>query len=109
MSTWGGESGTGQQLPGYNIMVLGSTGLRGPRHRGRLFIPCPIESVITDGLLIEANRAEIETAWQDYRTNLASDLINWGVASYVHADFTPYTTVTVTNKLGIIRRRRNVA
>lgn len=108
LTTWSGETGSGDTLPGFNILVLGSTGLRGPANRGRIFLPSPIEAVITDGLLDAANAVEINDAWTDFVAAMAADAANWGVASYVNATFNAYTTVTVPRMLGVIRRRRNV-
>jgi hypothetical protein len=109
LTEWDGESGSGETLPGFNILIEGQTGLRGSANRGRWFLPGPLESVITDGLLDPANQAEIQTAWDDFRTAMALADFEWGVASYTTPSFNPYISVSVPRMLGVIRRRRNVS
>lgn len=107
LENWHSEGGGAEQIPGFNVMVLGSTGLRGAANRGRLFLPSPTENVITEGLLPTGNATAMTTAWQDFLEALDAVSVEYGVASYANETFTPYTTMTVPRKLGVIRRRRN--
>jgi hypothetical protein len=107
LTNWDAAGGGTEQLPGFNILVLGSTGLRGPGRRGRLFLPGVGENVVTEGMLDNANAVAMTTAWNDYRVALGVLGVEYGVASYVDSVFTTYTSMLVPRKLGIIRRRRN--
>lgn len=109
LANWHSSGGATETLPGFNVMVLGSTGLRGPSNRGRIFLPSPGENVITDGLLDSGNADAITDAWNDFRVNAGIESIEYGVASYVTPDFTTYTSLLCSRKLGVIRRRRNAA
>lgn len=106
LSNWQGESGSGDHLIGQAIIVDFQTGLRGPRHRGRIFLPSPLESVVTSGAIVAANATEIGNAWSDYIAAIAGAGGEFGVASYVHHDFTPYITAKVNQRLGRIKRRQ---
>jgi hypothetical protein len=108
LANWFGESGGGgDPLIGQAIMLLGQSSVRGPRHRGRMFLPSPIESIITQGSITEANRAEIETAWNGFQTAMEADDWEWGVASYqAGGAFLPYVNIKIPPRLGRIRRRQ---
>jgi hypothetical protein len=109
LTGWNGEGGSAEGLPGVNVLVLGYTGFRGSDNRGRIFLPTPREGIIDDGLLNAAAQPNILLAWDDFRLAMEGDSAPWGVASYVHADFDPYTSLAVPRKLGFIRRRRRAA
>lgn len=106
LSNWTGEGGAAEPVPGLNVLVLGSTGLRGSANRGRIFLPSARESIIDDGLLNAGGQFSIESAWTDFLTGLTGTGSEWGVASYAHADFDAYINVSVPRMLGIIKRRR---
>lgn len=108
MTTWTGEGGAAEPIPGLNVLVLGSTGLRGSANRGRIFLPACRESIIDDGLLNAGGQFSIEEAWNDFLTTLVAAGTEWGVASYVTPDFDAYISVSVPRMLGIIKRRRRV-
>lgn len=110
LSNWAGESGSGDALIGQAMLLLGRTGLRGGQNRGRIFLPSPLESIVTMGVLVEANRAEIENAWDGYLQELADDGVEWGVASYHGVGhFNNYTSVHLEARLSRIRRRQRTA
>lgn len=106
LNNWHGSSGSGDPLIGQAIMVEGQTGIRGPSNRGRLFLPSPVESVVTTGELILANANEIAAAWNDYQTALIAADLAMGVASYTLQVFNPYVSFKVPTRLGRIRRRQ---
>lgn len=107
LSNWVGNGGSGDALIGQAVLVLGRTGLRGGQNRGRLFRPSPLESIVTNGAIVEANRAEIEDAWDQYIQDLTDNGVEWGVASYHGAGhFNNYTEVHVQARLSRIRRRQ---
>jgi hypothetical protein len=107
LANWTGTGGALDTVPSLGPLVLGSTGLRGPANRGRLFLPSVAEAVMSNGLLDAANATAMTTAWTGFLNALDAVAVEWGVASYQHATFVQYTAVTVPRKLGIIRRRRN--
>lgn len=107
---WVGSSGTGgDPLIGQAIMVEGQTGLRGTGFRGRLFLPSPLESVVTSGALNAGNASQIAGAWNDFQAAMIADDASFGVASYVHTTFTDYISFKVPQRLGRIRRRQLIS
>jgi hypothetical protein len=81
------------------------TAQRGSRGRGRLYLgPLP-ESKLTAGQI--NNALPISTAWSTFFANAATHGWIGGVASYVHADFHPLTSIRADIIPGMQRRRNN--
>lgn len=98
-------SGGADTIPASAAIVSIRTGVRGPRGRGRLFLPFVAEGTQADGTLNESNRATCAAAWSDFFIALAADGITPGVASYKHSTFEPWTTVNVDPVVGTVRAR----
>lgn len=81
------------------------TGLRGPRHRGRVFLPFVAEGSQNGGVLGTSDLAAQQAAWSAFLADMDSS--NWPIAqaSYVHADAHPVTAVAVKRVVGTQRRR----
>lgn len=101
---WAG-SGGGDSIPQVATLVKFATGLRGPRHRGRLFIPYPGEGTVGGGTFTGA--VGVSTAWSNFNIACATDAtpVELGVASYVHADFNAALSCTAETLTGTQRRR----
>jgi len=108
LTTWNGEGGSAEKVPSINLLVLGSTGLRGSANRGRIFLPSVRETVIDGGILNAGAQTTIQAAWSDFLTTLQGNGATWGVASYANAEFNEYTSVFVPQKFGIIKDRRRL-
>lgn len=80
------------------------TPVRGPAHRGRIFLPFVAEGSTSDGFI--GNPATAQGGWTTFLADMAGDGWNLVVASYVHASATVVTSVSVEGPLGTIRRRQ---
>lgn len=104
-------SGSGADSPASAFIMSIATGQRGPRGRGRIYIgPCT-EDAIGNGGSDGAMRATMQTAWNDFATDLDAFggpvAVHFGVASYVHADFHSSSALVVESLLGTMRRRQD--
>lgn len=105
-SKWtGGGLGTG--LPQVAGLVKLQTGLRGPRHRGRVFLPFVGEGEVAGNTLIDV--AAVTTAWDNFANALIanSPTMALGVASYAHADWNQATGIIGESKTATQRRRND--
>jgi hypothetical protein len=104
-------SGTsnGDEIPASAVIVTISTGLRGPRHRGRVFIGPTCENSSAGGFYVD--RAALQTNWDAWAQRMAEDdplgAYVLGVASYAHSDFSDFSLLTVRSAFGTIRRRQD--
>lgn len=99
----------GTSMPTETSLVLTlRTGLRGPRHRGRIYLPPQaIGSNDTNGTAFAADIAGHLTmfaAWQ-----VALQGVNWelAVASYKHADWNLVTSFSMDGDFDVQRRRKS--
>lgn len=86
------------------------TGQRGPRGRGRLYLGPTTEGHGGNGSLTESIRATMQTAWNDFADDLSHEVdtsLQFGVASYVHADFHEAVSIVMEGKYGTQRRRQD--
>lgn len=97
--------GSSEGIAQASTIVSLYTGLRGPRHRGRVFLPFVAEGSQNGGVLGTSDLAAQQAAWNAFLADMDSS--NWPIAqaSYVHADAHPVTAVTVKRVVGTQRRR----
>jgi hypothetical protein len=103
---WTG-GGLGQSIPAVAGLVKLLTGLRGPRHRGRIYVPFVGEGEQAGGQLIDV--AAVTAAFQAFATACIADATTsmaLGVASYVHSDWNQATTIVGETTVGTQRRRQ---
>jgi hypothetical protein len=103
-----GSSG-GSIVPSTAVLMKFQTSVRGPRGRGRQYIgPCT-EDVIDSGMITTTLRTDVHDAWVAFIEALAtgSPSIEFGIASYVHADFNTLEQVICELAVGTQRRRQN--
>jgi len=81
------------------------TGLAGPRHRGRVFLPFPGEGAVNSGFVLGTVRSDMQDAWEAFRVAMAADDWPLQVASYTHADTNDVTAVAARSVLGTQKRR----
>ena len=100
-------TGAGAIEPAVAGLLHIGTGQRGPRGRGRLYIGPIAEDMTGNGKMESAVRATMQTAWQDFTSDLADEVdtsANLGVASYVHSDF--HEQVALVMELFVATQRR---
>lgn len=100
---WSGVQATGDYSVVESIVVSLRTAVRGPRGRGRLFLPFPAESAVTNGFLNTGNNTTMTGAWNLFLVNLVGcELV---VASYKHATQAQVGVVLVDPVIHAQRRR----
>lgn len=102
-----GGSGTGEAIPQAAPLVLFKTLVRGPKGRGRMFLPFLDEAAQVDGALDPTKRTTAITNWGTFRTSMGAQ--NWDlcVASYKHASASLVTSISFRTVSATIRRRVN--
>lgn len=88
------------------IIIKESTALRGPSHRGRVFLPFPAEGAVFQGGIDPAEAANMTAAWNTFRAGMTLAGVVPVVASYAHVSATPVAQFLCEDKLGTIRRRQ---
>jgi hypothetical protein len=85
-----------------------TTGFRGPRHRGRVFLGPLAQAACVGGFLDNTMHTALQTAWTSFRSNLNSGVIplDMGVASYKHGDWNPLNVDPIIESLLATQRRR---
>lgn len=86
-----------------------STGIRGPRGRGRLFIGPAGESVCESGEVSSVARESAVEGWNTWGSTLFAldpDPIEFVVASYTHEDANSVVNISMDARLGNQRRRQ---
>ena len=101
-------SATGDTIPSSAALVKFTTGRRGPRNRGRMFLGPVGEGAVSGGYLQNPTLGNVQTAFNGFLAALGagSTALALVVASYKHASFALVTSVVVENKLGTMRRRQ---
>lgn len=102
---WTG-GGTGDLIPSQAPLVSLRSNFRGPRHRGRLYLPAPSESTSANGLLPSV--ATVQTAWNTWLAAMIAAGAQPVIASYKFATQVPVSSILVENALATQRRRQNV-
>lgn len=100
-----GGSVTGDYTVQTAALLTLRTDFRGPRHRGRLYLPFVGEGGTSDGVLDPTAQATMNTAWQAFVTAMDGAGFPLVVASYKHADANPVTSQLVETVTGTQRRR----
>lgn len=110
-SKWTGASGNVSDpfFPAGSGLLKLQTDLRGPAHRGRVFLPFVPENEVTDGSIDGSIASTVSTAWETFRNALLtnSPAVSLDVASYKHASTTPVQKVTCEPVIATQRRRQN--
>lgn len=106
-STARGGSGTGEGIAQAAVMVKLQTEQRGPKGRGRIFLPFLEEGAQVDGALDPTKRSTAITNWIAFRTAMTTDGWQMVVASYAHQAAYEVTGISVRTVSGTIRRRVN--
>jgi len=78
---------------------------RGPAARGRLFLPFVAEATQNAGFLTTVEHDQAQSAWSQFQTDMATDGIGLGVASYKHSEWHDATHLVVRPVLGTQKRR----
>jgi len=105
-STWAGQE-TGDPIMNAPAIIKLATGLRGPRHRGRVFIPYTAEDIQHSGIILETTAGLTTAAWEDFANALVADDVALGVASYAHSDWNQVLNLKCERALGTMRRRQD--
>jgi hypothetical protein len=106
VAKWTGNGGAVDFLPQGAALVKLQTGGRGPRYRGRLFLPFLSEQEQSNGAIVAGDLATMQTAWNTFRTNMNTAGVALAVASYKHASSSPATSVVCESEIGTQRRRQ---
>lgn len=98
---------TGDVIVGQAQVISMQTGLRGPRHRGRLYLGPLAEAVQVDGRITSAVNSDVVTAWAAVQAALTanSPSCELVVASYKHADANRVTFFRADSVCGSVRSR----
>lgn len=103
----GGEQ-SGDIVPASAAVISIKTGLKGPAHRGRVYLGPLAEGVISNGELNSTSINDLLVAWNAFFASLVagSPSLIPGVASYKHATFTGAANLSVSSFTGTQRRRQ---
>jgi hypothetical protein len=102
---WTGSIG-GQSIPQLAALVKATTGFRGPKNRGRMFIPFTSEAAQADGVIDAGQLAAGQTAWDDWRDDLNAANLVPVVASYKHSTAEGISKYLCEAESGTQRRRQ---
>lgn len=97
---------TGESIIAAAALVKVQTAVRGPKARGRWFLPFVSEAKQAAGSLDSTTVSNMQTAWSGWRTALIAAGVTPGVASYTHSEFNASTALVVETLLGTQRRRQ---
>ena len=101
----GGSSSTDFIAQGCTVVTL-HTDLRGPAHRGRVYVGPIVETQQTQGILNDT--ATTKGAWEQFRDALFDNHgLHLNVASYKHATQRDVTDILVNRVVSTQRRRAN--
>jgi hypothetical protein len=100
----GGDPGNDSIMEGAAVLSFRSSQL-GPRGRNRLFIGPIAESAQAEGVLDDDVPTTLVARWSAFQALLLAGDAALRVASYVHADSHPITTLLCNSHMGTQRRR----
>jgi hypothetical protein len=83
-SKWAGANGPGDYVPAVAGVISLRTAKRGPRYRGRIYIPFLQESVISGGR-ISASLTAAQAAWDAFRAAMNTASWPMHIATYGHS------------------------
>ena len=103
-----GVSGGSDFIPASACVVSLKTALRGPAHRGRVYVGPVAEGDQTSGIMGTGVSALMSPAWNTFLTTVAaaSPPVVWVVVSRKHLTTNVIGQVVVENTLGTQRRRQ---
>jgi hypothetical protein len=101
----GPQSG-GDLLPQVAVLVKLNTASRGRRARGRAYLPWCQEGVVANGIYNATARAAQQTAWNSFRSAMASASKPLQVASYANPSAEDCTAATVESLTATQRLRQ---
>jgi hypothetical protein len=104
---WTGNGGAVDFLPQGACLVKLQTLVRGPAHRGRLFLPFLSEQEQANGTMVAADLAVMQTAWNTFMAAMHTATYDLVVASYAHANATLVNTIVCESLIGTQKRRQN--
>lgn len=103
---WAGPGGTGgDTVPQVAAVISLRTALRGRSHRGRIFMPFPVESAIANGRITASITTNV-TAWNTFIVAMNTAAVPLVVASYKLGSKELVTSVLLETVLGTQRRRQ---
>lgn len=100
-------AGSGDPIREAAFVVSLHTAQRGSRGRGRQYVGPLVEAEQSAGIALPARTAILTTGWLGFKTNLAAGTpsLELVIASYVHADAHPVTSIRTDSVIGVQRRR----
>lgn len=107
LANWSGPLATGDYSPASAVLVKLTTALRGRSNRGRIFLPFPSESKISNGIVDATTVGNMTTAWLAFDNAMATAGATLQVTSYKHANTHALTNISVENVLATQRRRQS--
>lgn len=99
--------GANDVIPGASPIITIRSSQRGPQGRGRLYLPPVTEDQQAGGKLTAGALTTMGAAWATFLGSLAGNGVAFGMASYKHAAFHPFTSVVVESALATRRPRQN--
>jgi hypothetical protein len=101
--------GAGGIVPQVCTVVSLHTAQRGSRGRGRVYVGPMGETQIADGHVSSGSANTMLVAWGQFHDDLLASPsgAELAIASYVHADAHPVTSLRIDSVLGTQRRRQN--
>lgn len=103
---WTGGTGA-DFVPQVAGLVSLRTSLRGPEHRGRVYLPFIAEADVTNGSFISAEVTAGQAAWSTFVTAVAAAGSTLVVASYVLQTAANVTSALFETQLATQRRRQS--
>ena len=103
---WTGGTAGGDPIPAQCTIVKLATALRGPRYRGRLFLPYLSEAEQSVGNITPATVTTMSAAWVTFANAVATAGAALGVASYVGSVWTQVVNIAVEGTAATQRRRQ---
>ena len=101
-------AGSGEAIAQAACIVSFGTGQRGPRGRGRVFLPFVAEGEQQAGFIAGSRVTSVTDAWAQFVIDMATDDDQQlCVASYVHADEHDVTSTICKNVTGTIKARND--
>jgi hypothetical protein len=101
--------GAGGVLPQVCAVVSLHTAQRGSRGRGRVYVGPVGETQISNGIINSGSQNTMLTGWGQFHDDLLASPTGTelAIASYVHTDAHPVTSIRVDSVAGTQRRRQN--
>lgn len=103
---WTGRT-TGQAVPAEAALISLRTALRGPRNRGRIYLPWTGESSQSNGVIDPASVTNMITGWTAFIAALNAGGADLVVASYVAATAQTVSSFIVESQAATQRRRQS--